>query len=404
MTTSRVYASYQEIIDLNTESDRVSILGFHTPANSQPIRLLQPFWEAYQKVKYLGCSMSLVPAARLPADPMGVSYEGGELQIDPRDLLNPILFHGCHGNDMGTILNQFYSGEASGTTEIERRMSDSVDLNKVKTTYEGNTPIYETLYYRALTDNTWLKAHPMRGFRKSMRPMVYTLASNTPLNPNNGGFTVRGGLVTKEQAWDAYDGVDEGDDRVVGGYSAIGSGTTTNTSFQSTAAPGLQTTNITLNSDTGKWNANWQNPGTFSGQFFMSPRLQRLGWIDTRQWVSGAGTSSVLNGQVSSPTDATFAQKLASNYLSDDSRYCTIPKLFMGMCLLPPAYKTEQYFRIVLNHKFAFAKYRGTSMRDNGQMLAAIGNVVNMYSSSSKAVPEKEVIDNGADDKGVLDD
>lgn len=403
MTTSRVYASYQEIIDLNTESDRVSILGFHTPSNGQPIRLLRPFWTAYQKVKYLGCSMSLVPAARLPADPMGVSYDAGEQQIDPRDLLNPILFHGCHGNDMGTILNQFYSGENTSTTEIERKMSDSLDLNKVKTTYEGNTPVYETLYYRALTDNTWLKAHPMRGFRRSMHPMVYTLATNTPFNSTDSGLTVRGGLVAKEQAWDSYTGVDNGE-RTVGGMSSLGSGTTTNNTFQSTSAPGLQTTTMTYNSETGKWNAAWQNPGTYSGQFFMSPRLQRLGWIDTRQWVSGGGQSQAIVNQTSHPTDEMFAQKLAANYLADDSRYCTIPKLFMGMCLLPPAYKTEQYFRIILNHKFAFAKYRGTSMRDSEQQYSSIGNVVNMYTNSSKAGAVKEVISNDADDKGVLDD
>lgn len=372
MTTQKVFTSYQEIIDLHTESDRVSILGFHTPSNGQPVRLLKPFWDAFQKVKYLGCSMSMVPAARLPADPSQVSYGAGEPPIDPRDLLNPILFHGCHGNDMGSILNQFYAGESS-STDVTRRFSDSLDHNLVKTTYAGNKIVYETLYYRALTDNTWLKAHPQRGFRKSMRPMVYSLATNVPLNPNSN--TVRGGVIAKAQSDDGM-GV-SGGSRVTGGSSAIGSGTTTNTSFQSSPAPGLQSTSVTLDPESEKYTTLYSNPGTFSGQFFMSPSIRPLGWIDTRQWVTGSGStgSSITS---TTPSDSTFATAEASVYEGiDKNRYVYIPKLFMGMCLLPPAYKTEQYFRIVLNHHFAFAKYRGTSMRSYDQ-IAAIGNVSNM--------------------------
>lgn len=393
MTTQKVYASYQEIIDLHTESDRVSILGFHTPSNAQPVRLLQPFWNAYQKVRYLGCSMTMVPAARLPADPSQVSYGAGEPPIDPRDMLNPILFHGCHGNDMGSILNQFYAGENGTGTDVERKFSDSTDLNMVRTTYAGNQAVYESLYYRALTDNTWLKAHPQRGFRKSMRPMVYTLATNTPLNPNS--ISVRGGFQAKAMNNDGQ-GPDTGS-RTMAGSSAIGSGTTTNTSFQSTLAPGLQTTNVQYDEDTQKYLVLHKNPGTFSGQFFMSPTIRPLGWIDTHQWTSGAGTEDTYNSATALPNNQNLAVGIASNYDANDSRHVYIPKLFMGMCLLPPAYKTEQYFRIVLNHKFAFAKYRGTSMRPTGQ-LASVGNVVNMYGSPASKGDDHD------GDKGVFDD
>lgn len=395
MTTQRINASYQEIIDLHTESDRVSVLGFHTPCNGEPVRLLRPFWEAYQKVKYIGCSMSLVPAARLPADPSQVSYGAGEPPIDPRDLLNPILFHGCHGNDMGSILNQFYSGEQSNSVDVERMFSDSMDHNMIKTTYEGNKPLYESLYYRALTDNTWLKAHPQRGFRKSMRPMVYRVAVSTSLMPASDGS--RMGKVA-EMDGDNGLGVDDGN-RVTAQHGTLGPNTSTSNNYLLTStAPGLQQTTFSYASGTGAYTVAWQNPATWSGQNWMTPGIRPLGWIDTRQW-TGTNTPQYYGPSTTSPSDQLFAENLAINYELMDANYNYIPKLFMGMCLLPPAYKQEQYFRIVLNHHFAFAKYRGTSMRSNGQ-LAGVGNVVDMNSVNQSKGDDKD----GSDDKGVLDD
>lgn len=401
MTTQHAFASYQEIIDLHTESDRVSILGFHTPSNATPTRLLRPFWDAFQKVRYRGCSMTLVPAARLPADPSQVSYEAGEQPIDPRDLLNPILFHGCHGNDMGTILNQFYSGENGSSnpanSEVERRFSDSMDHNMVKAPTsgaDGNYAVFESLYYRALTDNTWLKAHPQRGFRKKMRPMVYNLATNVPFNPNSAANANRGGFVALSTNQNGS-GVDNGI-RSLAGNSTLGSGTTTNSSFQAVAAPGLQTG--TVDTTTGK--ATVANPTTYSGQFFMSPSLRPLGFIDTRQWVKGTSGSFTytVSGSGALSKEA-IATNIDSMYQANDVYPCLIPKLFMGMCLLPPAYKTEQYFRIILNHSFEFAKYRGTSMRSS-DFYAVAPNVVNMYDENGDTKGDFD----GFEDKGILDD
>lgn len=392
MTTQRVSASYQEIIDLHTETDRVSVLGFHTPANDEPIRLLKPFWEAYQKVKYLGCSMSLVPAARLPADPSQVSYGAGEPPIDPRDLLNPILFKGCHGNDMGAILNQFYAGDTGIQTDIDRLFSDSMDHNMVNINRVGNTYLMEGLYYRALTDNTWLKAHPQRGFRKTMRPMVYRVAVNTPLNPNQS--TGRNGTVVQAQlSGDIPDDGDRGTQYV----GAVGPATSSNTSsLVTTGMPGLQQT---TSSGTGaNLTVTWTNPESKTGQMWMTPGIRPLGWIDTRQPSTGAGNTNSYPVGATVPTEKEMFQQIMTNYIVDDARYCYIPKIYMGMCLLPRAYKTEQYFRIVLNHHFAFAKYRGTSMRTPGEYGAS--NVVDMndIESSSKVIPD------GSDDKGILDD
>ena len=138
MATNFATASYQEVVDLHTESKTVSVIGIHTPNTSTPVKMLGGFWKQFRKVRYLGCSLSLVPAARLPADPLQVSIGAGEPTIDPRDMLNPILFHGCHGDDMGAILDTLYSGESSGTSDVIRKQSDSAVLDVFSENQVGN--------------------------------------------------------------------------------------------------------------------------------------------------------------------------------------------------------------------------------------------------------------------------
>ena len=157
-------------------------IGIHTPCTSTPVKMLQGFWKQFRKVKYLGCSLSLVPAARLPADPLQVSIGAGEPTIDPRDMLNPIMFHGCHGDDMGAILDTLYSGDSSGTSDIVRKQSDSAVLDVFSENQKGNDYV-DALYYRSLTDRTWAKAHPQVGFRKSgLRPLVHQIVANRPFS------------------------------------------------------------------------------------------------------------------------------------------------------------------------------------------------------------------------------
>ena len=100
MATQKVYCKYQDIIDLNTVGGTVSVIGIHTPTGDTPRKMFPGFFKQYKKWKYLGCSVVGANAAQLPVDPLGVSYEAGEgndTVADPKDILNPILFHGCHG-------------------------------------------------------------------------------------------------------------------------------------------------------------------------------------------------------------------------------------------------------------------------------------------------------------------
>lgn len=312
MTTQKAFASYQEIIDLHTESDKVSVIGLHTPQGDTPRKMFGGFFDQFKKFKYYGCSVSLVPAARLPADPSQVSYEGGEAIIDPRDLMNPLMFHGCHGNDMGVILNRLYA-----LNSLDARKTDSMFMFEEDGDLSGYTDLgdiagfqLEDLYYKALTDNTWKKAHPQRGFRKSgLRPLVYTMATNMQFLAN-GGLGSNLGIPTPGQ-------------------------------FEVTGASEL--TGVF-----GKSSANRQ---------YFTPRLTGLGWLDTRNVL----TSSTYSDAVTLSEDFDEVKDMINAANSAQVSDASLPLVYMGMILMPPAYKTEQYFRMIVTHHFGFKDFRGIS-------------------------------------------
>lgn len=345
MATNFATASYQEVVDLHTESKTVSVIGIHTPNTSTPVKMLGGFWKQFRKVRYLGCSLSLVPAARLPADPLQVSIAAGEPTIDPRDMLNPIMFHGCHGDDMGAILDTLYSGEVSGTSDVVRKQSDSAVLDVFSENQVGNDYV-DALYYRALTDRTWAKAHPQIGFRKSgLHPLVHQIVANRPFSqfsPDDRsgalGPTVRNGRGIS---------VNVGQ---VGSVPGTGAGYK---NLAVVSSPGLP--------DTVEPEASFEINSGQSGYAFATSGLRPLGWQDTQ---TSAMTSAAYVSQALTGNAEQDAQKIADTWTKVVVPN-TIPKFYMGMILLPPAYKTEQWFRLQINHRFAFKGFRGISMIDD---------------------------------------
>nr|QBP37142.1 capsid protein [Porcine associated porprismacovirus] len=347
MATNFATASYQEVIDLHTESKTVSVVGIHTPCTSTPVKMLGGFWKQFKKVKYLGCSLSLVPAARLPADPLQVSYGAGEPTIDPRDMLNPILFHGCHGDDMGAILDTLYSGEVVGTSDVVRKQSDSVNFDVFSENQVGNDYV-DSLYYRALTDRTWAKANPQIGFRKSgMRPLVHQIVANRPFSQFAGKFRSSNISPTVTEYDDTHNSIGQM------GVNAGGNNVFNYIGVEST--PSLPDTQ-TLETET-----NFVIEDNHSDYSFATSGLRPLGWQDTQTscMTTAEYVSDKLTGNAT-----TDAQKIAQTWTQVVVPN-TIPKFYMGMIMLPPAYKTEQYFRLQINHNFAFKGFRGISMIDD---------------------------------------
>lgn len=313
MATRKVRASYQEIIDMHTEADHVTAVGIHTPTGDFPHKMFKGYFEQYKKYKYLGCSIKFIPLARLPVDPLQVGFESGE-QMNPVDLANPILFHGCHGDDLGVILNTLYGnddGISDSLVGLDGGQSYPMDVGGA--ILRG---FMERLYYKALTDKSWKKAHIQRGFQKSgLRPLVYSLATNRQIMPS---------LALGEDV-KALDSDDFGDPIYA------------------------------VRSIDGQYQMEVQN----RMQLF-TPRLTRLGWMDTRNVIT---TPSVIESESSDPDDLPGAILKAMN---SEMNYAQLPKLFMGCILLPPSTSPngfKQYFRVIINHYFAFAQFRGISFQ-----------------------------------------
>lgn len=345
MATRKVYASYQEIIDLSTEggangNPAVTAIGIHTPTGYTPHKMFPGFFQQYKRWKYLGCSLIMVPAATLPVDPLAVGYEAGEDEqyIDMRDVLNPIMFHGCHGDDLGTILNTLYAKDGSGN-----KLSDSANfwIEDGTTTHADLTELLEGVYYKALTDMSWKKADPQRGFKKSgFRPLLYSMATNQPILPSAHG----NGVIVDADG----DVVNDG-----GVYDLDGTS--------------LSPENVR--------------------QFF-TPRLTRLGWMDTRLPYGTEVSQDSLLGDSGEYDDV-------RSILQGLQNYATLPKIFMGVLLLPPAYRVKQWFRLVLTHRFAFAGFRPASMTQN--ILGAPGYFRDLDYSTG-GVSNDDIILGGSDD------
>lgn len=300
--TNYAQATYQEIYDLSTVAGKLGIVGIHTPTDSNFMAPLKGFFSQFRKFKYMGCSVTLVPAAQLPADPLQVSWEAGET-IDPRDLLNPILFHGCHGESLNNALNVVYSTLQIGGFE------DAFSADRKDAPVSSGR--WENAYYSALGDPSFRKFNVQSGARVNLQPMVHPMMAGLPIIPNEAYASDDNGYIY---------GYTEGDIAMVKSNGVLTPPTD--------GIVGLE------HRVKGLVDEGVGSSGVISN-FVITSGLRRLGWLPTYQMAPAIGDA------VSGP-DA---------YVDGPTR---LPKIFMGVFIFPPSYKQELYFRMVITHYFAF--------------------------------------------------
>lgn len=324
MATNYANATYTEVIDLQTVADQQSIIGIHTPVGMSPYARLKGFFQQFRKFKYNGIkSLVMIPAAQLPVDPLGLTGVVGTTDLmDPRDSLNPILFHGCHGEHLTTILDEIYGSVSvprAGTGDPEpiagNNVAPSADEFRMGSQYDMSE------YYAKLTDSSWRKFGIQQGVKLSnMRPLVWQVAQNMPTLPSFTSATtgdhprqyINRGLFDDMQ-------VDTSSGDI--GFTTIGTQGTIN-------EPVVPRQYMEL------------VPDYVDGVLSVRPaykqqftnRMTTLGWLPT-SYDNGISTGG-----------PTATQTL-------------IPRLFMGVLVLPPAYNVEQYFRMVITHSFSFKEF-----------------------------------------------
>lgn len=313
MATNYAKASYTEVIDLQTTAGKTSVIGIHTPQGRAPYDKLKGFFTQFRKFRYKGISrLTIAPASSLPVDPLGLTSEiGSTTQMDPRDTLNPILFKGCHGTSMSSILdkifdaNEYVNGDGVNVTGSNL---DVVTPSMRK--FEEDNVIPGVGYYKLLTDVTWRKYGVQSVINiKRMYPLVWRMARNLPINPSAGR---PGGdsYVTNAGA-------------LVPGAGAQGG--LTNPSTPGTAGvgnnqPAYKVADLPTVGLTGL--------REYAQEF--TNGCSRLGWLPTVIPTQGQVSHNTISG---------------------------LPKLFMGMFVMPPAYNTEQFMRMVIRHEFEFKEF-----------------------------------------------
>lgn len=316
MATNYARASYTEVIDLQTVNGKCSIVGIHTPTGRKPYEKLKGFFLQYKKYRYKGISkMVMCPAANLPVDPLGLTGVNGTTDLmDPRDALNPIMFHGCHGEAINQIVDRLYANNgASDATGIVNPsvgyLSSSADLKEfdLPSASTSPTPPAERAYYNFLTDPRWKKfgIQSMVKLQK-LHPLVWKVARSMPMLPNSGGTYDYGTGVIRSTADTVSNGVPN---------------TTTVLGLSSPTYPQNEIPSI-------------PQAGTEAGESSVRAFVQeftngvtRMGWLPTTSFGrEGLGIT-------------------------------VLPKIFMGVLVLPPAYNVEQFFRLSIRHVFEFAGF-----------------------------------------------
>lgn len=364
-TTNYAKATYTEIIDLQTVNGKCSIIGIHTPTGNGPYSKLRGFFTQFRKFKYLGIDrMVMCPAANLPVDPLGLTGVQGTTDLmDPRDTLNPILFHGCHGESMSDVINALFGKHASNTI-VDGLQNPSVGYES-QSADMGNYPFTqfnypEVSYYRFLTDPKWRKfgTQSMVNIRK-LHPLTWKVASTTPYLP--GGNTAVGVI---------------GNPNINTGVPENGASANEN---------GVIRNNLANVYDFPQGTAVIGGPVRMFSQQFTNG-VAPLGWLPTTVTIptgTGTGSSAAVENVIT-----------------------RLPKLFMGVLVLPPAYNVEQFFRLSIRHTFLFKDFTqslfplfgavsGTENDDSQPVAESYFNWIDYTDDGSKEVRMVSPIDNG---------
>lgn len=249
MVNKYINATYQEIYDLATAPNKVTILGIRTPSGSVPQKMLAGLWNQFKSVKYNGCDFVMRATARQPLDPLQVGTESGT-QMDMRDVQNPILFRGCHGESLGFILNDLMQkGTGSHTFS-----GDSLDIDEL-----GVSDV-ENFYYQCLTDMSWKKSMPENGFAfNGLHPLVYGMATNQQMTETDAVNDIGAPIKVELEAKASY-----------------------NNSFN----VGIHTNNTDPPTESN------------SGRRFFTNDLQPLGWLDTQSRVGNTPANITPNAHI----------------------------------------------------------------------------------------------------------
>lgn len=292
-----VVRTYTETYDMNTAIDELNVYAIHTPQASSLKKMFKGHFINYRKYKILGCDINMACAQQLPLSPELVGMEAG--MVDPRDVMNPMLFKACTGENLNILLNQIYN--KSEETQSGSSVGEHIDRQSSAL----------KAYYQLLADGSFRKAHPQQGLRiRNLKPFVHKVVTTQPFK------------------WTGYDrtsGVGQNEVPMVLDNASV--------PIQSAGAVyGFGAPAGTVASTI----ADATNPSVF-----VSNGIASMPWLDT------AVPQSV---DISTGEAITTA---GAHWLIQN-----VPRVYCGCLIMPPAHSTKFYMRMAIRWRIAFKDFR----------------------------------------------
>lgn len=338
-----VSVTVSETYDLSTQVNKMGVVGIHTPTGSLVDKLWGGLTAQYKKFRFAKCDVAMACASVLPADPLQVGIEAGE--IAPQDMFNPILYRAVSNDSLSNILSYIIGLGAAGGDG-----TTSVDVNQ-GSVVSASTPGFklgdaeldqQKMYYGLLADSSgWRKAMPQAGLAmKGLYPLVYQVVSNFGSNSFVGSATSvlpdgKGGATDVNVLDDGHD---------PSGYVV-----------NSNAVSAIPSHRI------------------------RGPSM-RMPFIDTVTYVNSGFKD----------TNITFPSN-AANVASNTGK---MPPCYVGLIVLPPAVQNKLYYRLKVTWTIEFVGLRSLTDTVSWPALETIGDIAygTDYAAQSQSMSSLEAM------------
>lgn len=305
---------YNETYDMNTTVGQMTMLAIHTPQANALKKMFKGHFLNFKKYTILGCDIRLACASQLPLSPDQVGLEAGE--VDPRDVMNPMLFKACTGENLNALLNQIYNASQEESENAYGSVGEHLITNEASL----------NAYYQLLADPSFRKSHPQAGLTvRGLKPFVHKVVTTQPFKWTG----IQGNSDSGSNGVRSYP-------RVSGNPVYEGGGTSDSSVYGFGGPSGIQETD-----QFGQGNFDATNPSVF-----VSNGITKMPWLDTAvpQTVSTLGAIQAGQAEITSSQ----ANWLVTN----------VPRIYMGCLIMPPAVSTKFYMRMVISWKIAFKDFR----------------------------------------------
>lgn len=168
-----VRVSISETYDLSTQTNKMSLIGIHTPGKALIQKTYPGLCMNSKYCRILSQDVVIACASMEPADPLQIGTSPGA--IAPEDMFNPILYKAVSNASMSQIeyrLHGLMLGDVPNTIDGHQAVVDNDDV----TVIDDEFPVY----YSLLSNRDGFRtANPQNGLRMSgLVPLVFERLDN----------------------------------------------------------------------------------------------------------------------------------------------------------------------------------------------------------------------------------